>query len=46
MEVLEASLARRKIRQFEDRPVPDELVEKLLRAAMIASGATVGRPQS
>ena len=36
MDVSEAILTRRSIRQFEDRPVPDELVEKLLRAAISA----------
>ena len=34
MEVLEAILTRRSIRQFQDRPVPEDLIEKLLRAAI------------
>ena len=34
MEVLDAIFTRRSIRQFENRPVPEELIEKLLRAAI------------
>jgi nitroreductase len=50
MEVLEAILTRRSIRQFQDRPVPEDLIEKLLRAAMSAPNRRaftggVGRPQ-
>jgi nitroreductase len=44
MEVLEAILARRSIRRFEDRPVPEELVEKLLWAAMSAPSARNSQP--
>jgi nitroreductase len=44
MEVMEAILTRRSIRQFEDRPVPDELIEKLLRAAMNAPSARNSQP--
>ena len=44
MDVSEAILTRRSIRQFEDRPVPDELIEKLLRAAMSAPSARNSQP--
>jgi nitroreductase len=36
MNVLRAILTRRSIRKFQDQPVPDNLIEKLLRAAMSA----------
>jgi nitroreductase len=44
MDVLEAILTRRSIRQFQDRPVPEDLIEKLLRAAMSAPGARNSQP--
>jgi nitroreductase len=44
MDVLEAILTRRSIRQFENRPVPEDLVEKLLRAAMSAPSARNSQP--
>ena len=44
MEVLEAIRTRRSVRQFQERPVPDELIEKLLRAAMNAPSARNGQP--
>ena len=34
MNVLGAILTRRSIRKFQDQPVPEDLIEKLLRAAM------------
>lgn len=37
--VYDAILARRSIRRFQDKPVPRELVERLLRAAMAAPSA-------
>jgi len=39
MEVLEAILTRRSVRKFQDQPVPEDLIEKLLRAAMSAPSA-------
>jgi len=39
MDVLEAILTRRSIRKYLDRPVPDEMVHTLLRAAMYAPSA-------
>lgn len=44
MEVLDAILTRRSIRAYDDRPVPEELVERLLRAAMAAPSARNGQP--
>jgi nitroreductase len=44
MEVLEAIRTRRSIRKFLDRPVPQELVEILLRAAMSAPSARNSQP--
>jgi hypothetical protein len=44
MEVLEAIRTRRSIRQFQERPVPEDLIEKLLRAAMSAPSARNGQP--
>ncbi len=34
MDALTAIHTRRSIRKFEDRPVPEELIQKLLAAAM------------
>lgn len=39
MDVLEAIFTRRSIRRFENRPVPSEMVEQLLKAAMYAPSA-------
>ncbi len=44
MDVLEAILTRRSIRKFQNQPVPEELVEKLLRAAMSAPSARNSQP--
>lgn len=44
MEAYEAIVTRRSIRQFEDRPVSAETVEKLLRAAMLAPSAGNQQP--
>jgi nitroreductase len=44
MEVLEAIRTRRSIRQFEDWPVPEDLLQNLLRAAMSAPRASNSGP--
>lgn len=44
MEALEAIHTRRSIRQYEDRPVPAETVERLLAAAMMAPSARNAQP--
>jgi len=44
MDILEAILTRRSIRQYQDLPVPEDLIEKLLRAAMSAPSARNGQP--
>lgn len=44
MEVLEALMSRRSIRHFEARPVPEEYVQTLLRAAMQAPSAANAQP--
>ncbi len=44
MEAVEAILGRRSIRKFLDTPVPAELEEKLLRAAMAAPSAGNQQP--
>ncbi len=44
MELFEAILTRRSIRTFSDKPVDDELLHKLLEAAMLAPSA--GNQQS
>lgn len=44
MDALQAILSRRSIRQFTDKPVPDELVQQLLRAAMSAPSAGNQQP--
>jgi nitroreductase len=44
METLTAIQTRRSIRKYQDRPVPDALVEKLLAAAMSAPSARNGQP--
>lgn len=44
MDVLEAIHTRRSIRKYQDKPVPDELVRKLLAAAMSAPSADNCQP--
>jgi nitroreductase len=44
METLEAIRTRRSVRRYEDRPVPEEMVSKLLAAAMAAPSARNGQP--
>ena len=44
MEVLEAILTRRSIRQYQTTSVPEELVQKLLAAAMSAPSARNSQP--
>jgi nitroreductase len=44
MDVLEAILNRRSIRQYTDRPVTEEIVETLLKAAMYAPSAVNKQP--
>ena len=47
MDTLEAIRTRRSVRRYEDRPVPEELVTKLLAAAMAAPApATPSRGNS
>ena len=44
METLESILTRRSIRKYSSQPVPDEVVEQLLRAAMAAPSASNEQP--
>ena len=44
MDALEAIHTRRSIRRYEDRAVPEELVEDVLRAAMMAPSAVNKQP--
>ena len=44
MELFEAILSRRSVRRYTGRPVPEELVEQLLRAAHSAPSANRGMP--
>ncbi len=44
MEAIEALMTRRSIRKYTDRPVPDQVVEQLLRAAMAAPSAANQQP--
>src|SRR6056297_476334 len=44
METIQAIMSRRSIRQFEDKPVSDEAIKKILEAAMNAPSAGDGRP--
>ncbi len=44
MDVLEAIRTRRSIRQYEPRPVPDDLVHKVLAAGMAAPSARNSQP--
>ena len=44
MEAFEAIRTRRSIRAYEERAVPDELVEKVLQAAMMAPSARNAQP--
>jgi len=44
MDTLDAIHTRRSIRKYRDEPVPDELVERILAAAMMAPSARNGQP--
>jgi nitroreductase len=44
MELFETIQTRRSVRKFSDREVPEELIEKLLRAAMLAPSAGNQQP--
>lgn len=44
MDTYEAIMSRRSIRTFEDKPVPAEMIEKVLRAAMAAPSAGNEQP--
>ena len=44
MDAMEAILSRRSIRRYTDEPVPDELVQQLLKAAMAAPSASNQQP--
>jgi nitroreductase len=44
MDPLEAILSRRSVRRYQDGQVPEELINKLLEAAMSAPSARDGRP--
>jgi len=44
MDVLEAIHTRRSVRKYEDRPVPAEMIRRLLAAAMMAPSARDSRP--
>lgn len=44
MDVLDAIRTRRSIRKYKDRPVPEELVQKILAAAMSAPSARNAQP--
>ncbi|MGQ9768920.1 MAG: nitroreductase family protein [Thermogutta sp.] len=44
MDVLTAIMTRRSIRAFDERPVPEELRERLLQAAMAAPSARNAQP--
>lgn len=44
MDALEAIYSRRSVRKYQDRPVPEELVNKLLAAAMCAPSARDAQP--
>jgi nitroreductase len=44
MEAIEALMTRRSIRKYTDRPVPGQVVEQLLRAAMAAPSAGNQQP--
>jgi len=44
MDAMEAILSRRSIRRYTDKPVPEELVQQLLKAAMAAPSASNEQP--
>jgi nitroreductase len=44
MDILEAIITRRSIRKYADKPVTDEMIEKLLKAAMYAPSAVNKQP--
>jgi nitroreductase len=44
MDVLEAIRTRRSIREYSDQPVPDDIIQQLLAAAMMAPSARNAQP--
>ena len=44
MDAIEAIMTRRSVRKYQPKPVPEELVQKLLAAAMQAPSARNGQP--
>jgi nitroreductase len=44
MELMQALRTRRSIRKFADRPVSDEMIREILKAAMMAPSAGNGQP--
>ncbi|MEI6242611.1 MAG: nitroreductase family protein [Chlamydiota bacterium] len=44
MEALEAIFSRRSVRQFLDKPIPNEMVDSILKAAMAAPSAMNEQP--
>ena len=44
MDTLDAIHTRRSIRKYLDQPIPEELIEKLLAAAMQAPSAGISSP--
>ncbi len=44
MDALETIRTRRSIRQYQDRPVPEEVLQQVLRAAMYAPSACNAQP--
>jgi nitroreductase len=44
MDTMEALLTRRSVRQFEDKPVPEEMIRQILEAAMMAPSAINEQP--
>ena len=44
MELIEVILGRRSVRRYEEKPVPDDVIDKLLRSAMAAPSAGNERP--
>jgi len=44
VDILEHILARRSIRKYQDKPIPHELLEQLLQAAMAAPSASNRKP--
>ncbi len=46
MDAIEAIFTRRSVRKYLDKPVPEEIVQKLLAAAMQAPSAGISSPGS